>query len=112
MLNFTGMLSAPEIDQMPVYVATYSDGAGLVRKEIEAPSRLAAYAIATRRPIGNLPLTGIHKKRAPRQQPRQTLAEKVDVKLTRALFGIYRNTDIAARFAIEKLQAEAAAALA
>lgn len=103
MLNFTGMLSAPDVERQPVFVATYSDGFGLKRKEIEAPNRFTAYAIATRRPPAGHELTGLHKKKAPRQQSRQTLDEKVDVKLTRALAGIYANTDIAARFVLAEL---------
>ncbi len=39
MLNFTGKLSAPNIEQPPVFVATYSDGFNLKRKEIHAPTR-------------------------------------------------------------------------
>lgn len=75
MLNFTGLLTAPEVERPPVFVATYSSGFGLVRREIEAP----------------------------RQQSSQALEEKVDVKLTRALFSIYANADIAARFVLEEL---------
>lgn len=101
--NFLGMLSAPVVDRPPVFVATYSSGFGLVRREIEAPNRLTAYAIATRRPPDGHELTGLRKKKAPRQQSRQTLEEKVDVKLTRALSGIYANTDRAARFVLEEL---------
>lgn len=104
MLNFTGLLTAPEVERQPVFVATYSSGFGLVRREIEAPNRFTAYAIATRRPPAGHELTGLHKKKSPRQQARQTLEEKVDVKLTRALAGIYANTDVAARFVLEELQ--------
>lgn len=112
MLNFTGMLSAPNIEQPPVFVATYSDGFNLKRKEIHAPNRMAAYAIATRRPPEGSTLTQLRKKKAPREQDAQTLDEKVDVKLTRALAGVYANTDAAARFVMEELRALAKGALA
>ncbi len=41
-----------------------------------------------------------------------TLAERIDAELTRALFSIYANTDIAARFVIEELHRNAQGALA
>ena len=45
--NFTGMLKAPAVsDPMPIFIATYSDGFGLTRKEITAPNRFNAYAKA------------------------------------------------------------------
>ena len=112
MLNFTGKLSAPNIEQPPVFVATYSDGFNLKRKEIHAPTRMAAYAIATRRPPEGATLTNLRKKKSPRQQASQTLDEKVDVKLTRALAGVYANTDAAARFVMEELRELAKGALA
>lgn len=112
MLNLTGKLSAPNIEQPPVFVATYSDGFNLKRKEIHAPNRMAAYAIATRRPPEGSTLTQLRKKKAPREQAAQTLDEKVDVKLTRALAGVYANTDVAARFVMEELRALAKGALA
>lgn len=104
MINFTGMLSAPEIQQPTVFVATYSDGLGLVRKEIEAANRFTAYAIASRRLPGNLPLTNLRKKKQPRTSPELSLDERVDIKLTKALSGIYTNTDLAARFVMDELR--------
>jgi len=45
--NFTGMLKAPTIaNPSPVFIATYSDGFALTRKEITAPNRFSAYAKA------------------------------------------------------------------
>lgn len=45
--NFYGMLKAPaEVEPAATYIATYSDGFGLVRKEITAPNRFSAYAKA------------------------------------------------------------------
>ncbi len=86
MLNFTGMLTAPNIEQPPVFVATYSDGFNLKRKEIHAPTRMAAYAIAVGRPPLGCALTQLRKKKEPRAQtPVPTLEEKVDVNMTRAL---------------------------
>lgn len=105
--NFTGMLSAPNIDMLPTYMATYSSGFGFVHKEIEAPNRAVAYAIASRRPPEGHQLTGLRKKKAPRLEPRPSLAERVDVDLTRALYGIYANTDAAARFAMAEITASA-----
>lgn len=104
MLNFAGMLSAPDAEQAPVFVATYSDGFNLKRKEIHAPTRMVAYAIANGRPPSGCTLTQLRKKKSPRQSMTQTLEEKVDVKLTRALAGIYANTDLAARFALEEIR--------
>lgn len=47
MLNLHGMLRAPaEPVKAPVFIATYSNGFGLVRKEITAPNRFSAYAKA------------------------------------------------------------------
>lgn len=47
MLNLHGMLRAPtEPAPAPVFVATYSNGFGLTRKEITAPNRFSAYAKA------------------------------------------------------------------
>lgn len=107
MLNFTNMLSAPDIEQIPVFVATYSSGFGLKRKEISAPHRLAAYAIASMRPPEGHTLTNLRKKKSPRAMSRPTLEENVDVKLTRALAGIYANTDMACRFVQEEIRATA-----
>lgn len=112
MLNFTGMLSAPNIEQTPVFVATYSDGFSLKRKEIHAPTRMAAYAIATRRPPLGCTLTQLRKKKSPREQAVPTLEEKVDVKLTRALSSIYANTDVAVRFVMDELRVMARGVLA
>ena len=45
--NFHCMLKAPTAaEHAPVFIATYSDGFGLVRKEITAPNRFSAYAKA------------------------------------------------------------------
>ena len=64
MLNFLGMLKAPENPTpLPCFVATYSNGFGLHRREITAPSRLAAYAIATTRPPDGYTLTQLRKQR-------------------------------------------------
>lgn len=112
MLNFTGMISAPNIEQPPVFVATYTDGFNLKRKEIHAPNRMTAYAIATRRPPEGSTLTQLRKKKAPRMQVAPTLEEKVDVKLTRALAGVYANTDAAARFVMDEIRSMAQEALA
>lgn len=101
--NFLGMLRAPDIEQPPVFIATYSDGFGIKRREITAPDRLAAYAIATRRPPGGATLTGLRKKKAPSAPKRPSLEERVDIACTRALYGIYRNTDIAGRYAVIEL---------
>lgn len=98
--NFLGMLKAPDLEQPPVFVATYSSGFGLTRKEISAPNRLAAYAIASMRPPEGHTLTQLRKKKsftAPRR-PVVSLEESVDVKLTRALVGVYANTELACRF--------------
>jgi len=47
MLNLHGMLKAPAAaDPLPVFVATYSNGFGLQRREITAPNRFNAYAKA------------------------------------------------------------------
>lgn len=47
MLNLQGMLRAPAVaDPLPVFIATYSNGFGLMRKEITAPNRFSAYAKA------------------------------------------------------------------
>lgn len=47
MLNLHGMLKAPAAsDPLPVFVATYSNGFGLTRREITAPNRFNAYAKA------------------------------------------------------------------
>lgn len=47
MLNLQGMLKAPTVsDPSPVFIATYSDGFALTRKEITAPTRFAAYCKA------------------------------------------------------------------
>ncbi len=101
--NFTGMLRATDIEQPPVFIATYSDGFGIKRREITAPDRLAAYAIATRRPPGGATLTGLRKKKAPATPKRPSLNERVDIACTRALYGIYRNTDIAGRYALAEI---------
>ena len=64
MLNFLGLLKAPEQPAPLVrYVATYSNGFGLQRREIDAPSRLAAYAIARVRPPEGCELTQLRKVR-------------------------------------------------
>ena len=110
--NFLGMLCAPAIEQPPVFIATYSDGFGIKRREITAPDRLAAYAIATRRPPGGATLTGLRKKKAPSAPKRPSLEERVDIACTRALYGIYRNTDIAARFVLDEIRGMAQGALA
>jgi len=113
MLNFTGMLTAPNIEQPPVFVATYSDGFNLKRKEIHAPTRMAAYAIAVGRPPLGCALTQLRKKKEPRAQtPVPTLEEKVDVNMTRALAGVYANTDIAARFVMDEIHGMATKAIA
>ena len=54
----------------------------------------------------------LRKKKAPREQAAQTLDEKVDVKLTRALAGVYANTDVAARFVMDEIRGMAQGALA
>lgn len=105
MLNFTGLVKAPYIDHPPTYVATYSDGFNLRRKEIHAPTRMAAYAIATGRPPAGCTLTQLRKKKSPTTPKLPSLAERVDVSLTRALFGVYANTDVAARMAIDEMKA-------
>ena len=47
MLNLQGMLKAPAVScPSPVFIATYSDGFALTRKEITAPNRFSAYAKA------------------------------------------------------------------
>lgn len=47
MLNLHGMLKAPTpAEPAPVYIATYSNGFGLQRREITAPNRFSAYAKA------------------------------------------------------------------
>lgn len=113
MLNFTNMLSAPEVSRPPVFVATYSDGFGLKRKEIEAPTRLAAYAIATGRPPLGHTLTQLRKKKGSGKEVVSIdMADSVDVKLTRALAGIYANTDLACRFAANELHDMARRAMA
>lgn len=109
--NFLGMLSAPTIEQPPVFVAIYSDGFETKRKEIHAPTRVAAYAIATRRPPNGCTLTSLRKKKAPRAQSKPTLEERVDVAMTKALHGIYVNTDMAARFIMEEIRSMAREAL-
>jgi len=64
MLNFLNMLKAPEQPApLALYVATYSNGFGLQRKEIHAPTRLAAYAIAQVRPPEGCELTQLRKVR-------------------------------------------------
>lgn len=105
--NFLGMLKAPDLEQPPVFVATYSDGFNLKRKEIQAPSRMVAYSIAVVRPPLGCTLTQLRKKKAPRIQAGQTLDEKVDVKLTRVLASVYGNTDVAARFVRDEIRAMA-----
>jgi len=107
MINFTGMLRAPELPRTPVYVATYSDGLGLQRQEIVDPDRLSAYAIARRGQPTGLSLTGLRKKKAPRLTATPSLAERVDVQLTRALHSIYINTDAAANFVLTELRTQA-----
>lgn len=62
MLNFLGMLKAPE--PQALYVATYTDGFNLRRRDITAPTRLAAYAIARVRPPEGCTLTHLIKNRA------------------------------------------------
>lgn len=109
--NFLGMLKAPELAQDPVFVATYSDGFGLKRKEITAPNRLVAYAIASMRPPLGHTLSQLRKKKSPYATPAkpvEPLEEAVDVKLTRALVSIYANTDLACRFAAEEIRSMAA----
>lgn len=108
--NFTGMLSAPSVSRVPVYTATYSDGFGLVRKEIEAPNRTVAYAIATRRPPEGHRLTNLRKKKSFGVSDVASLDERVDMAMTRALYSIYTNTDTAARFARAEIKASAMAA--
>lgn len=110
MLNFTNMLKAPELEQPITYVATYSDGFGLKRKEIEAPTRLSAYAIATGRPPLGFTLTSLRKKKTERKPAFKTLADRIDVKATRALSSIYTNTDLACRFVMDEIRAMAASA--
>lgn len=105
--NFTGMLSAPSVSRIPVYTATYSDGFNLVRKEIEAPNRTVAYAIATRRPPEGHCLTNLRKKKSFGVSEIASLDERVDVALTRMLYSIYANTDAAARFALAEIKASA-----
>lgn len=105
--NFTGMLSAPDVDLLPTYMATYSNGFGFKHKEIEAPNRAVAYAIASRRPPEGHQLTGLRKKKAPAMKPRPPLEDRVDVALTRALYSIYANTDAAARFVSAEITASA-----
>lgn len=112
MLNFTGMIPAPDIEQPPVFVATYSDGFNLKRKDIHAPNRMVAYSIAVVRPPLGCTLTQLRKKKSARSQVGPTLEEKVDVKLTRALASVYANTDVAARFVMDELHAMAQGALA
>lgn len=41
-----------------------------------------------------------------------SLAERIDIELARALYSIYANTDIAARFVIEELHQQAQGAIA
>lgn len=44
MLNLHGMLKAPAAaEPQPVFIATYSNGFGLTRREITAPTRFNAY---------------------------------------------------------------------
>lgn len=105
--NFTGMLSAPTVTQAPVFMATYSNGFGIVRKEIEAPNRTVAYAIATRRPPEGHQLTNLRKKKSPAAITQPSLDERIDVAMTRALYSIYTNTDTAARFASAEIKASA-----
>ena len=112
--NFLGMLSAPDIEQPLVFVATYSSGFGLTRKEISAPTRLAAYATASMRPPEGHTLTNLRKKKsftAPRR-PVVSLEESVDVNLTRALAGVYANTDLACRFVAAEIRYMASGARA
>lgn len=64
MLNLTGMLKAPEQPAPLVrYVATYSDGFSLRRKEINAPNRLVAYAKAKAYGPDGCQLTQLRKQR-------------------------------------------------
>ncbi len=112
MLNFTGMLTAPNVEQPPVFVATYSDGFNLKRKEIHAPTRMAAYAIAVVRPPLGCTLTQLRKKKSVRLHPAPTLEEKVDVKLARALSSVYANTEVAARFVMDEIHTMAQGAMA
>lgn len=105
--NFTGMLRAPKVEVIPVYAATYSNGFEMKRKEIEAPNRVVAYAIATRRPPEGYELTNLRKKKATRAADIASLDERVDVAMTRALYSIYANTDAAARFAMAEIKASA-----
>lgn len=62
-LNLQPLLSG-EVQVAPdlVFVATYSDGFNLIRKEILAPYRLAAYAKAVVRPPHNATLTNLRQK--------------------------------------------------
>lgn len=63
-LNLHGMLKAPvSVDPLPVYIATYSDGFGLKRKEITAPNRFAAYAKARVYGPSGHTLTNLRKKK-------------------------------------------------
>lgn len=103
MLNFTGTLAAPNLEAPPVFVATYTDGFNFKRKEIHAPTRCAAYAIAVGRPPLGCTLTNLRKKKAPRPQAEPTRDDQVDVKLTRALYGIHANTDAACRMALDEI---------
>lgn len=104
MLNFTGMLKAPGIEKPASYVATYSDGFKLERKEIEAPNRMVAYAIASMRPPLGCALTKLRKKKAPRCQAVPSFDERVDVKLTRVLSSVYINTDLACRMVMDEIR--------
>ena len=64
MLNLQGMLKAPiSTDQAPVFIATYSNGFGLTRKEITAPNRFAAYAKAKVYGIDGHTLTHLRQKK-------------------------------------------------
>lgn len=64
MLNLAGMLKAPE-QPAPLarYVATYSDGFNLRRREIKALTRLAAYAKAKVYGPKGFDLTHLRKQR-------------------------------------------------
>jgi len=64
MLNLHGMLRAPtEPAPAPVFVATYSNGFCLVRKEITAPNRFSAYAKAKVYALDGHTLTHLHQKK-------------------------------------------------
>lgn len=67
MLNFTGLLKAPEHPSpLALYVATYNNGFGLQRREITAPSRFVALAIASTRIPDGFTLSHLRRQRGKR----------------------------------------------